>query len=101
MKINAEKSPYLVEKLNIFMMPTLVLVKDGATVHHIRGFDEFGGTDDFSANVMAYVLSTYKVLNYDGPPPELKDGKKGVNSLKMKLGSSIKEGLHERDDDEY
>jgi hypothetical protein len=28
-KINAEKSPYLVEKLNVWVMPTLLLVKDG------------------------------------------------------------------------
>jgi len=65
-KINAEKSPYLVEKLNVFMMPTLVLIKDGQTVHHIRGFDEFGGTDSFTTEAFAYVLSTYKVSQAAG-----------------------------------
>ena len=60
-KITAEKSPYWVEKLNVFVMPTLVLIKDGQTVHHIRGFDEFGGTDSFGTEAFAYVLSTYKV----------------------------------------
>lgn len=60
-KINAEKSPYLVEKLNVYMMPTLLLIKDGQTVHHIRGFDEFGGSDRFSTDVFAFVLSSYKV----------------------------------------
>lgn len=100
-KINAEKSPYLVEKLNIFMMPTLLLVKDSKTVHHIRGFDEFGGTDDFDMETFEYVTSNYGVLNYDGGVPEFLTGdqSKGVNSIGMKSGS-IRAGLHERDYDD-
>ncbi len=64
-KINAEKSPYLVEKLGIILMPTIVLIRDGKTEHSLRGFDELGGTDDFTTDDMAYVLSTHKVLNFE------------------------------------
>ncbi len=64
-KINAEKSPYLVEKLGIIMMPTIVLIRDGKTEHSLRGFDELGGTDDFKTDDMAYVLSQHKVLNFE------------------------------------
>ena len=42
-KIDAEKNPFLVERLGVILLPTLVLVKDGKTEHSIRGFDEFGG----------------------------------------------------------
>lgn len=89
------------EKLNIWMMPTLVLIKDGQTVHHIRGLDEFGGTDSFSSDMFAYVLSSYKVINYDGGRPESpgsngKGGKRGLNNIKMAVGTSVREGLHER-----
>jgi len=54
-------------------------------------------------------LSSFKVLNYEGPRPESpssssKKNASGVNSIKMR-GSSIREGLHERDfdddEDEY
>mmetsp|Transcript_8507 Transcript_8507/g.12700 ORF Transcript_8507/g.12700 Transcript_8507/m.12700 type:complete len:225 (-) Transcript_8507:101-775(-) len=64
-KINAEKSPFLVERLGIILLPTIVLIKDGKTQHSLRGFDELGGTDDFSTDDMAYVLSTHGVLNFD------------------------------------
>jgi hypothetical protein len=101
-KLNAEKSPYLVEKLNIWVMPTLVLIKEGKTVHHIRGFDELGATPDFSSDMLAYVLSKYKVLTYEGGPPDMpnKAGKMGVNSVRMAIGKGPREGLHERGSDD-
>lgn len=109
-KIDAEKSPYLVEKLNIFVMPTLLLIKGGETVKHLRGFDELGGTDEFSSDMLAWVLTQYKVLtSYEGGMPDeptgCGGGGKGVNSIRMAVGagsssrprsSSIREGLNEK-----
>lgn len=34
-KMNAEKTPFLTEKLNIFMLPTLALVKKGKVVDYV------------------------------------------------------------------
>ncbi len=34
-KMNAEKTPFLTEKLKIFMLPTLALVKKGKVVDHV------------------------------------------------------------------
>lgn len=97
------------EKLNIFVMPTLLLIKGGETVKHLRGFDELGGTDEFSSDMLAYVLTQYKVLtSYEGGMPDEPTGKgKGVNSIRMAVGagggkaggarsSSIREGINER-----
>ncbi|CBZ55644.1 YALI0A00781p, related [Neospora caninum Liverpool] len=42
-KINAEKSAFLCERLKIWCLPTLVLVQDGKTEHSIVGLDELGG----------------------------------------------------------
>lgn len=86
-KVNVEKNPFLVERLQIVLMPTIVLIKDGKTEHSILGykityfkfifisiiiidyysysFDEFGGTDDFTTEDVAFVLSRYGVLNFD------------------------------------
>jgi len=85
-KIDAEKSPFLVEKLGIILMPTIVLIKDGKTEHSIHGFDEFGGTDDFSTADMAYVLASRGVLNYENDRSEEirnRATKAGLNSIRL------------------
>ncbi len=85
-KIDAEKNPFLVERLGIIMMPTIVMIKDGKTEHSLIGFDELGGTDDFSTHDMAYVLSQYGVLNYDGDNSEeisSRSKKAGLNSMRL------------------
>lgn len=51
MQINAEKSPYLVEKLKIWMLPTLALICQEKTVDYVVGFDDLGGKDDFTTEV--------------------------------------------------
>jgi hypothetical protein len=68
-KINAEKSPYLVENLNIVMMPTIVCVQKGHVVKKFQGLDELGG-DKFSTEWLEYCLSMTGVVTFDGPPPE-------------------------------
>ena len=100
-KIDAEKNPFLVERLGIILMPTIVLIKDGKTEHAIHGFDEFGGTDDFSTQDMAYVLATHKVLNFEADRSEeiaARAGKAGLNSVKL---ATIRSGDydHVSDDD--
>jgi hypothetical protein len=80
-KIDAEKSPYLVEKLGVVMLPSILCIKNGKVAHTIVGFDEFGGVDEFSADVMAFVLSQHDVLKYDGPPPDEADEDTGVVSV--------------------
>jgi len=54
---------YLTEKLGIVIMPTLVLVKNRNSIHHIRGFDELGDTEDFRTEVLEYVLGAHGVIN--------------------------------------
>lgn len=102
-KIDVEKSPYLVEKLGIILIPTIVLIKDGKTEHSIRGFDEFGGTDDFTTDDVAYILSTHGVLNFDMDRSEeiaRKAKGAGFNSVNL---STIRRGgyeIHDSDEEE-
>jgi thiol-disulfide isomerase/thioredoxin len=100
-KIDAEKSPYLVEKLGIILMPTIVLINNGKTEHAIHGFDEFGGTDDFTTSDMAYVLATHKILNYETDRSEeisQRATRAGLNSVRL---ATIRSGDydHQSDDD--
>lgn len=104
-KINAEKNPYLVEKLGIVLLPTMVLIKDGKTDHAIHGFDEFGGTDDFPTEVVAYVLAAHGMIK----PEEIEDmgeeiekgNAAGVNAIKVSTISSSSFARIEDDDDDF
>lgn len=40
-KVNAEKSEYLVQKLKICVMPSIVLIQDGKTEKTLMGLTEF------------------------------------------------------------
>lgn len=100
-KINVEKNPFLVERLGILLIPTITLIKDGKTEHSILGFDEFGGVDNFKTEDMAYVLSRYDVLNYDGDRGEGIESnvrRGGVNSMSI---SCIKRSDLNDDDDDF
>lgn len=46
-KLNAEKAPFFIKKLQIQVLPTIVFFKDGVAVDRIIGFEELGGQDDF------------------------------------------------------
>ena len=102
LKIDAEKNPFLVERLEIIVMPTIVLIKEGRTEHSIRGFDEFGGTDDFSSQDMAYILSTHGMLNFEIDRSEeinQQAQKAGLNHLRMEKIRAGEYDDMENDDD--
>ena len=64
-------------------------------------FDEFGGTDDFTSEDVAYVLSQYGVLNFETDRSEeisQKAARGGVNALRL---AKIRSGEYDNlsDDD--
>jgi len=63
--MSAEKCPYLCEKLHIWMLPSIVLIKEGGTEYTIRGFDELGGMD-FPTSRLEAILAHREVI----PPLE-------------------------------
>ncbi|XP_023513333.1 thioredoxin domain-containing protein 9 homolog [Cucurbita pepo subsp. pepo] len=65
-KINAEKSPFLAEKLKIVVLPTLALIKNAKVDDYVVGFDELGGTDEFSTEELEERLAKCQVIFYDG-----------------------------------
>eukprot|EP01104_Vermistella_antarctica_P021065 TRINITY_DN92_c0_g6_i1.p1 TRINITY_DN92_c0_g6~~TRINITY_DN92_c0_g6_i1.p1 ORF type:complete len:245 (-),score=74.40 TRINITY_DN92_c0_g6_i1:133-825(-) len=62
MRLNAEKSPFLVDRLGVWMMPTIILMTDNKTVDKIEGFDSLGGTENFSTKAMEWRLAQAKVI---------------------------------------
>ncbi|KAF4364365.1 hypothetical protein CsatB_005281 [Cannabis sativa] len=65
-KINAEKSPFLSEKLKIVVLPTLALIKNTKVDDYVVGFDELGGTDGFSTDELEERLAKSKVIFFEG-----------------------------------
>ncbi|KAJ0989015.1 hypothetical protein J5N97_007371 [Dioscorea zingiberensis] len=66
LKIHAEKSPFLTEKLRIVVLPTLALVKHAKVEGYVVGFDELGGTDEFSTEELEERLSKSEVIFSEG-----------------------------------
>lgn len=50
--IEAEKAPFLAERLKIWMLPTIALVKNEKTTDYIVGLDDMGGIEDFDTSVL-------------------------------------------------
>ena len=69
-QINAEKSPFLVERLKIWMLPTLALIKSEKTVDYVVGFDDMGGRDDFPTEALRLRLAAPGIILYDGDEAE-------------------------------
>ena len=118
-KQNAGGVTYLVDKLGIVVMPTLLLVKKRQAVHHIRGFDELGGSTDFSTKTLAFVLRHYGMLfrnggiendgdddedgtngNDDDEIPEelMMSSRKGVKSIRLSKGC-VRKGFTKEEDE--
>mmetsp|Transcript_42044 Transcript_42044/g.121470 ORF Transcript_42044/g.121470 Transcript_42044/m.121470 type:complete len:189 (-) Transcript_42044:82-648(-) len=64
-KINAEKSPYLVERLHIWCLPSLVLCKNGKTEHTVVGFSEFSNGDEVGTEEVEELLGKYGMVTLD------------------------------------
>ncbi|KAE8672810.1 Thioredoxin domain-containing protein 9 [Hibiscus syriacus] len=65
-KIHAEKSPFLAERLNIVVLPTLALIKNAKVDDYVVGFDELGGTDEFSTEDLEDRLAKAQVIFSEG-----------------------------------
>lgn len=71
-KIDAEKSPFLVERLKIWMIPSVIIIVKGQAAHTICGFDEVGG-DDFPLEALENVLRSHKGIIGDRSVAEDED----------------------------
>ena len=61
-KINAEKTPFLCERLKIRVIPSVLLIKNQQTTGHIMGFTELGNTDEFSTEMLEWRLAHVRIF---------------------------------------
>jgi hypothetical protein len=64
-KIDAEKCPFLAERLSIVLMPTLIGTVNNFTHDRIEGFDELGGVDNFTTDTLEKRLAAKGMIDYD------------------------------------
>nr|XP_027193916.1 thioredoxin domain-containing protein 9 homolog [Dermatophagoides pteronyssinus] len=60
-KLNVERHPFLVSTLNVFVIPTVLLIKQMKVIHRLVGFDEMGGSVDFSEADFNNLLNSYRI----------------------------------------
>ncbi|XP_061387486.1 thioredoxin domain-containing protein 9 [Musca vetustissima] len=74
-KVNAEKSPFLTQRLRIKVIPTIALIKDSKTKDFIVGFTDLGNCDDFSTDMLEWRIAQSGAIDYKGDlmtPPDVK-----------------------------
>jgi len=64
-KLDAEKSQFLSERLHIWCLPSIVLCKDGKTDHTIVGFSEFQTGDEATTEEVEELLARWGVITRD------------------------------------
>ncbi|KAJ3100583.1 hypothetical protein HDU96_010289 [Phlyctochytrium bullatum] len=64
-RIDVEKAPFLVEKLKVQILPCVIAFIKGVSVDRIVGFDELGGSDNFSTTLFEKRLAMSKVISLE------------------------------------
>ena len=67
-KIEAEKAPFLAERLRIWMLPTLALIQHEKTTDYVVGLDDVGGTEDFDTSALEHRLIQGQVIFGESVP---------------------------------
>ena len=92
--LDAEKTPFFVQKLAVQVLPTIIIFIDGIAVDRIVGFEELGGADDFPT------ISLTRRLIRSGVLKALTKHEKGhinINKGKRQTDENEVDG----DDDDY
>ncbi len=67
LKCQAEQASFLVEKLQVRMLPCIITFRGGVAGERIVGFDRLGSRDDFGTEVLEKLLLEWGAVA--APPP--------------------------------
>lgn len=87
-KVNAEKSPFLTQRLRIKVIPTIALIANSKTRDYIVGFTDLGNCDDFSTEMMEWRIARSEAIDYKGDlmtPPDVKKSKPYINRVQKTI----------------
>ncbi|KAF9088227.1 hypothetical protein BGX29_010995 [Mortierella sp. GBA35] len=77
-KIKVENAPFLVEKLQVKILPCVISFTDGIAVDRLIGFEELGNTDNFSTAMLELRYKTAGVIEDDTKIDKSKMKKKSI-----------------------
>ena len=90
-KIDANKSPFFVGKLQVKMLPTLIFFKDGIARDRMVGLEDVGARDDFTTSALeARIAKAGVIITGDKIDEDAEDKKK-------QTANSIRQSNHNKD----
>jgi len=103
-KINAERSLFLTERLKIKTLPTIALIKDNKPIDYIVGFVDLGNTDDFNVEILEWRIARADVIEYNGDlmnPPQMERKKQIKTKVKPIIRSSKADENSDEEDNDW
>lgn len=110
-KVNATEAPFFITKLQIQVLPCIVMFRQGVAIDRIVGFEELGGTDDFTQIRLEKRLADKNVIEYkrddiDSDEEEEIKERSGVRGGGLYAGSKYSRvhkhsNADDNDDDEW
>merc|ERR1739848_699750 len=101
LKLDVDKCDWIIKRLNIRIIPTLAFIIDGKTGDYMKGFEDVGGTDDFSTEMLEWRLGLAGVINYKGDLKTPPDQRKSNSQSRTKIiRGKQNEGEYDDDDDD-
>jgi len=61
--VDAENAPFLTDRLNIYMLPTIVCIKDNKVHKQHNGLNEIDGTGKYTSGTLEYLLHIDEMLD--------------------------------------
>merc|ERR1719359_2332486 len=61
--VDAENAPFLTDRLNIYMLPTIVCVKDNKVHKQHNGLNEIDGSGKYTSGMLEYLLHCDEMLD--------------------------------------
>lgn len=61
--VDAENAPFLTDRLNIYMLPTIVCIKDNKVKDQHNGLNEIDGSGKYSTGMLEYLLHVDEMLD--------------------------------------
>ncbi|KAF9276424.1 hypothetical protein BGZ68_010019 [Mortierella alpina] len=77
-KIKVENAPFLVEKLQVKVLPCVISFVDGVAVDRLTGFEELGNTDNFSTGMLELRYKAVGVIDDDSKKDKRRQEKKSI-----------------------
>ena len=101
--VDAAKTPFFVQKLQVKTLPTVIVFKDGKAIDRLIGFDGLSSSsknpDEFTTSSLGRWLESAKAIEYEGPDSDDEDNNDENNRNRNSRGGAYQSRFHNYDED--